>query len=122
MNESGRAVQALTQFYKIAPTEILVAHDELDFLAGQIRLKENGGHGGHNGLRDILQKLGSDQFVRLRIGIGHPGHKDKVSPYVLSRPSASDEHRIRAALDAADTSLEDIVAGDLAKAMRYLHQ
>ena len=122
MNESGRAVQALAQFYKIAPTEILVAHDELDFLAGQIRLKENGGHGGHNGLRDILQKLGSDQFVRLRIGIGHPGHKDKVSPYVLSRPSASDEHRIRAALDAADTSLEDIVAGDLAKAMRYLHQ
>lgn len=122
MNESGRAVQALAQFYKIAPSEILVAHDELDFPAGQIRLKENGGHGGHNGLRDILQKLGSDQFVRLRIGIGHPGHKDKVSPYVLSRPSASDEYRIRAALDAADTSLEDIVAGDLAKAMRYLHQ
>ncbi len=122
MNESGRAVQALAQFYKIAPAEILVAHDELDFPAGQIRLKENGGHGGHNGLRDILQKLGSDQFVRLRIGIGHPGHKDKVSPYVLSRPSASDDNRIRAALDAADTSLEDIVAGDLAKAMRYLHQ
>jgi len=122
MNESGRAVQALAQFYKIAPTEILVAHDELDFPAGQIRLKENGGHGGHNGLRDILQKLGSDQFVRLRIGIGHPGHKDKVSPYVLSRPSTLDEDRIRAALDAADTSLEDIVAGDLAKAMRYLHQ
>lgn len=122
MNESGRAVGAVMQFYKIAAPDVLVAHDELDFPAGQIRIKVNGGHGGHNGLRDILQVIGSDQFARLRIGIGHPGHKDKVSPYVLSKPSQHDENLIRQALDAATTCLDDLVAGDFAKAMRYLHQ
>lgn len=122
MNESGRAVAAVMQFYKISAPEVLVAHDELDFPVGQLRLKANGGHGGHNGLRDILQVLGSDQFMRLRIGISHPGHKDKVSPYVLSKPSQHDENIIRQALDAAANCLDDLVKGDLAKAMRYLHQ
>lgn len=122
MNESGRAVAAVMQFYKITAPEVLVAHDELDFAAGEIRLKTNGGHGGHNGLRDILQVLGTDQFARLRIGISHPGHKDKVSPYVLSKPSQHDETLIRQALDSATACLDDLVKGDMAKAMRYLHQ
>src|SRR3990167_2011632 len=87
MNESGQAVVAVARFYKIAPEEILVAHDELDFPAGTIRFKENGGHGGHNGLRDLIAHLGSKNFWRLRIGIGHPRHKDHVTPYVLSAPS-----------------------------------
>lgn len=122
MNDSGQAVAAIMQFYKMTAPEILVAHDELDFNAGQIRIKESGGHGGHNGLRDIIHHLSTDQFYRLRIGIGHPGHKDKVTPYVLGKPSTQDFDQIQTALEEGLASLSDIVDGDLDKAMRFLHQ
>ena len=122
MNDSGLAVASITQFYKIAANEILVAHDELDFNAGVVRIKENGGHGGHNGLRNIINHLGTDQFYRLRIGIGHPGHKDKVTPYVLGKPSAHDFELIQTTLADGLASLAEIIDGDLGKAMRYLHQ
>lgn len=122
MNESGQAVKAVAQFYKIAPEEILIAHDELDFPAGTIRIKEAGGHGGHNGLRDIIQHLGTPDFYRLRIGIGHPGDKNKVSAYVLNEPSQSDKQRILTSIEDGLRAVEDIVTGDFQKAMRYLHQ
>nr|MDQ2995055.1 aminoacyl-tRNA hydrolase [Pseudomonadota bacterium] len=91
MNLSGQSVKALAQYYKIAPEEILVAHDELDFPTGQIRFKHDGGHGGHNGLRDIISHLHSKTFHRLRIGIDHPGNRDDVVGYVLKPPRASEQ-------------------------------
>lgn len=121
MNESGKAVSALANFYKIAPPCILVAHDELDFPVGKIRLKENGGHGGHNGLRSIIDSLGSDQFMRLRIGIDHPGHRDHVSPYVLSKPSLSDREKINAAMADCLLPMAQLISGDRQKAFRDLH-
>ncbi len=121
MNDSGRSVAAIANFYKIAPTEILVAHDELDFPAGEIRLKQGGGHAGHNGLRDIIEMLGTADFYRLRIGIGHPGHKDRVTPYVLSAPSHADKLRILEAIDAGLTVIPDLIRGEFQKVMRELH-
>lgn len=121
MNESGKAVAALANFYKILPESILVAHDELDFPVGKIRLKENGGHGGHNGLRSIISGLGSDHFMRLRIGIDHPGHRDHVTPYVLSKPSASDREKINAAMSECLQPLMELILGDRQKAFRELH-
>ncbi|NBV27855.1 aminoacyl-tRNA hydrolase [bacterium] len=91
MNESGYCIAQYLHFYKIQPTDLIVIHDELDFAAGQLRFKVSGGHGGHNGLRSIHQHLGTDQYKRIRVGIGHPGHKDKVADYVLNRPSLKDE-------------------------------
>ena len=122
MNESGQAIQALAKFYKIKPEEILVAHDELDFPAGKIRIKESGGHGGHNGLRDTISHLHTNNFYRLRIGIGHPGHKDHVTPYVLGEPSRGDKEFIIAAIDEGLRTVPDLVAGDFQRAMRYLHE
>lgn len=121
MNESGQSIQAIAKFYKISPEEILVAHDELDLPVGTIRLKENGGHGGHNGLRDTISHLHTDKFYRLRIGIGHPGHKDHVTPYVLSNPSNSDKNLILNAIDEGLRVLPDILAGNFQKAMQVLH-
>ncbi|ABS77937.1 aminoacyl-tRNA hydrolase [Coxiella burnetii] len=121
MNESGQAVAALARFYKIKPSEILIAHDELDFPAGDIRLKEGGGHGGHNGLRNIIQHLGSSDFYRLRIGINHPGHKDRVTPYVLSPPSENDRIAILAAIEKGLRLIPELVQGDFQKVMRELH-
>ena len=122
MNRSGLAVQAICQFYKIAPEEILVAHDELDFNAGVARIKVAGGHGGHNGLRDIIQKLGgAKDFTRLRIGIGHPGDKSKVHNYVLKNPSSAEKQKIVDSIDEAHRYLESIVTGNIAKAMNALH-
>ncbi len=121
MNESGRAVQAMAHFYKIAPKEILVAHDELDFPAGTVRLKSGGGHGGHNGLRDIIQCLGSNEFYRLRIGIGHPGNRDQVTPYVLTEPSAQDHTQIMQSIDESLAVIPDMISGQVDKAFRYLH-
>ncbi len=95
MNNSGEAVQALAHYYKIQPDEILVAHDELDLPAGTMRLKKSGGHGGHNGLRSIINHLGTKDFWRLRMGIGHPGDRNKVVDYVLSRISKQDEQLVR---------------------------
>ena len=122
MNRSGRAVAALAGFYKIAPTEILIAHDELDLPAGCARFKRGGGHGGHNGLRDTVAALGNDSgFYRLRIGIGHPGSAAAVSGYVLRRAPAAEGARTAAAIDAALDALPLLLAGDLVKAQTQLH-
>ena len=122
MNRSGKAVAAMARFYKVAPEEILVAHDELDFPAGNARFKQGGGHGGHNGLRDIVPALGNNQnFYRLRIGIDHPGQASMVSSYVLSQPSQVDRSRIDASIDEAIAALPLLLEGDLTKAMTRLH-
>lgn len=121
MNLSGQSVAALAGFFKIAPERILVAHDELDLPAGQVRLKRGGGHGGHNGLRSMSECLASREFARLRIGIGHPGHKSLVHDYVLSKPSPEDREAIQRAVDEAVDVLPAIVSGDFARAMNILH-
>lgn len=122
MNRSGKAVAALASFYKIPPADILIAHDELDIPAGCARFKRGGGHGGHNGLRDIIPALGNDSdFYRLRIGIGHPGSAAAVSGYVLGRAPAAEAARTEAAIDAALDALPLLLAGDLVKAQTQLH-
>lgn len=122
MNLSGRSVRAISQFYQIPPENILVIHDELDFPPGVARLKQGGGHGGHNGLRDIMQQLQTDQFCRLRLGIGHPGDRNQVHDYVLSRPSAHDFSMICDAIDRSiATALPALMMGDIEKAMHQLH-
>ncbi len=121
MNESGLAVAAFAQFYQIHPSEILVVHDELDFQAGEIKLKIGGGHGGHNGLRDILNRLGSADFYRLRVGIGHPGQREQVVSYVLHPPILDEKIEIDRALYRAMKVLPEILAGDFSKAMKTLH-
>lgn len=121
MNHSGRSVKAISQFYKIPSQAILVAHDELDVAVGDVRLKYGGGHAGHNGLRDIISQLGTHDFARLRIGIGHPGHRDKVHDYVLSHPSKHDKQRIDQAIDMTISAIDTILDGDLQKAMKQLH-
>lgn len=121
MNESGKAVAALANFYKIPPQSILVVHDELDFPAGIVRFKEGGGHGGHNGLRNIIQCLGTSDFCRIRIGIGHPGQKDKVHPYVLNEPSRADKELIENAIDSALQAVPKLMSGEFQKVYQYLH-
>ena len=122
MNRSGQAVAAMAQFFKIPPGEILVAHDELDIPPGTARFKRGGGHGGHNGLRDIVPALGNNKdFHRLRIGIGHPGHASKVTGYVLGAPSQVDRGRIDACIDEAIAALPLLLDGDDTKAMTRLH-
>ena len=121
MNESGRSVKAITDFYKIPVPNILVVHDELDFSPGDIRLKQNGGHGGHNGLRDIIEQLQSPEFLRLRLGIGHPGHRDQVHDYVLSNPSNHDSDLIIKAIEEGLTVLPELITGNIEKAMQLLH-
>ena len=120
MNRSGASMLSVAGFYRIAPAEMLVAHDELDLPLGSIRTKLGGGHGGHNGLRDAIATLGAD-FWRLRIGIGHPGHRDEVTDYVLQRAS-SDEERVlqEAVLEAADM-LPLLIEQGPQKAMHRLH-
>jgi len=115
-------VAALANFFRILPEEILVAHDELDMEPGVAKFKLGGGHGGHNGLKDIIASLGNDKnFHRLRIGIGHPGDKNKVSGYVLGRAPAVEQERINAAIDEAVRSTEILFNQDMAKAMHRLH-
>ena len=121
MNRSGQAIQALANFYKIKLENILVAHDELDLDPGVARLKKDGGHGGHNGLRDTIEKMGGKNFLRLRLGIGHPGDKNKVSGYVLKKASSDDHIDIERAIDQALKVLPEVVDGDLQKAMNELH-
>lgn len=121
MNRSGQPVAKLAHYYKIPAEKILIAHDELDLEPGIARLKCEGGHGGHNGLRDLISQLGSREFWRLRIGIGHPGHRDKVVDYVLNKPQKHEALDIACALDDAMTSLPDILSGRLDKAMKQLH-
>ena len=121
MNLSGRPVQMLASFFRIAPADILVAHDELDFPPGTVRMKQGGGVAGHNGLKDIAAQLGSQGFWRLRIGIGHPGDKNLVADYVLKAPPASERELIEAALARSLDVAELIVDGDMQAAMLRLH-
>ena len=122
MNRSGQAVAAMANFYKVKPEQMLIAHDELDIPAGTARFKQGGGHGGHNGLRDIVPALGNNKnFHRLRIGIGHPGHASKVSGYVLNKPSAQDRRFIDDSIDEAIAALPLLLDGDTTKAMTRLH-
>ncbi|MGD8711613.1 MAG: aminoacyl-tRNA hydrolase [Thiohalophilus sp.] len=121
MNLSGQAVQALARFYKINVENILVVHDDLDLPPGAARLKQGGGHGGHNGLRDIISKMGGNGFQRLRLGIGHPGDKSRVTGHVLKKSSSEDRIAIENAIDAALKVLPTILDGELQKAMNQLH-
>ncbi|HEY8586643.1 MAG TPA: aminoacyl-tRNA hydrolase [Rhodanobacter sp.] len=121
MNKSGIAVASALRYYKIEPEQCLVAHDDLDLPPGTARLKFDGGHGGQNGLRDIMGHLGHGRFHRLRVGIGHPGRRDQVTPWVLGRPSAPDEEAIIEAVGRALDVLPLAVAGQFDKAMQHLH-
>lgn len=121
MNHSGQVVRSISQFYRIEPAEILVAHDELDLPVGSARLKTGGGHGGHNGLRDIVALLGSPLFHRLRFGIGHPGHRDLVHQYVLSKPSLHDKPLLNEAIVRAIDVMPQVLADDMARAMNQLN-
>ncbi|CAM3755353.1 aminoacyl-tRNA hydrolase [Parendozoicomonas haliclonae] len=122
MNKSGLAVAAIANFYRISPEQILVAHDELDIPVGTARLKQGGGHGGHNGLRDIISSLGNNKnFHRLRIGIDHPGNAKLVSGYVLSKPSIEDRRKINEAVDEATYVMPELLNGSMAKAIQQLH-
>jgi len=120
MNRSGAAVQAVAGFYRIAPAQMLIAHDEIDLPPGVVRLKQGGGHGGHNGVRDVIAQLGAD-FWRLRIGVGHPGSKDQVIDAVLDRATAAEQQLIDAALGRAYTALPELLQGGAQKAMKLLH-
>ena len=121
MNHSGDAVAAFARYYKIPPGRMLVAHDDLDLSPGAVRLKIGGGDGGHNGLADVTQKLGTPDYVRLRIGIGHPGAADQVVAYVLRRAPAAEQELIDAAIARAEAHIADIVQGRFQKAMNALH-
>ena len=121
MNVSGRAVVALALFYKILPDQILVVHDELDLPPGSAKLKLGGGHGGHNGLKDIIAHLGTKEFWRLRIGIGHPGERDEVVNYVLKAPRKEEQVLIDEAMQRAQDVAPLVVEGKLEAAMLKLH-
>ncbi|MGH8214695.1 MAG: aminoacyl-tRNA hydrolase [Rhodanobacteraceae bacterium] len=121
MNESGRAVVAALNFWKLAPEELLVVHDDLDLPPGSTRLKFDGGHGGQNGLRDIMAQLGHGRFHRLRIGIGHPGDRNRVTPWVLGNPSPTDEDAMLDAIARALNLVPLMVAGEFNEAMKRLH-
>jgi len=121
MNRSGGSVLALANFYRIEPARILIAHDELDFPPGVVKLKVGGGHGGHNGLRDIVERLGNSGFTRIRLGVGHPGNRDEVVNYVLDNPSGHDEGLICDAVARAADNFPQILDGKLEGAMNSLH-
>ena len=134
MNLSGQSIAPMASFYRIKPAQILVIHDELDLPVGRVRLKSGGGHGGHNGLRDIIAKLGRADFLRMRIGIGHPntnetntnenvkaGTNHDVAGYVLQKPRLNEQKLIESAIDKAIGVLPDVVCGNLQKAMNTLH-
>ncbi|OOF81771.1 aminoacyl-tRNA hydrolase [Rodentibacter caecimuris] len=122
MNLSGKSVGTLAGFYRIKPEEILVIHDELDLPPGVAKLKQGGGHGGHNGLKDIVAQLGnSNNFYRLRLGIGHPGHRDLVASYVLNKPSPTERNALEKALDEATDCVEMIFKDGIVKATNRLN-
>lgn len=121
MNRSGQAVAALAQFYKIKPEEILVVHDELDLECGRIKFKLGGGNGGHNGLKDIQARLGTPNFYRLRLGIGHPGDKALVSAYVLNKPGAEQRQLIEDSVNKSVKGIPLLIAGEFEEAQRFLH-
>jgi PTH1 family peptidyl-tRNA hydrolase len=121
MNRSGQPVQAIAGFYKIALNEILVVHDEIDLEAGVVRFKQGGGHGGHNGLRDIIEKMGGNEFNRLRIGVGHPGNSSDVVNYVLERTPAAEEDLIMQSISDVMEMIPQILSGEFQKVMHKLH-
>ena len=121
MNLSGKSVAALARFYKIAPAEVLVVHDELDLQPGQLKLKLGGSHAGHNGLKDIHAQLGSVDYWRLRLGIGHPGVKAEVINYVLRKPPAAERDAIEQSIERSLTALDLLLAGDMERAMMKIH-
>jgi len=121
MNRSGQSVGALVRYYKLKPQQILVVHDELDLEPGDNRLKQGGGHGGHNGLRDIIAHLGDREFFRLRVGIGHPGDRNQVVNYVLHKPSIADLDAIEAANRRTLEVMPLVLEGRIDKAMQALH-
>lgn len=121
MNLSGKSVAALANFFKIPPQEILVAHDDLDIAPGEAKLKLGGSHAGHNGLRDIHAQLGTDQYWRLRLGVGHPGNKAEVVHWVLKKPMLDHRIAIDQAIDRALKALPQFLAGDMEQATRLVH-
>lgn len=122
MNESGRSVGAIARYYAVPAEAVLIAHDEIDLSPGTVRLKRGGGHGGHNGLRDIIAHLGGPAFARLRIGVGHPGNKDQVIGYVLSRPGAQEHALIDEAVERAVAHFDDMIGKGLEQVMNDLHR
>lgn len=122
MNRSGQSVSAFCKYFDIAPANMLVAYDEIDFDVGTTRLKHGGGHGGHNGMRDIISALGGEKdFYRLRIGVGHPGNKAQVANYVLSNPPKAEMETILGDIDQAIRCLPHAIKGDWQTAMHELH-
>ena len=120
MNQSGSPIRGLLDYYRLRSNELLVAHDEIDLPPGTVRIKEGGGHGGHNGLRDIIRHCGAE-FVRLRLGVGHPGEKHKVTNYVLKRGSGDVEAAVERNIDDALAVMPELVDGDINAAMKKLH-
>ena len=121
MNLSGRSVAAIGRFYKLLPEEMLVVHDELDLPPGTARLKHGGGHGGHNGVRDIITQTGNGDFWRLRLGIGHPGDRDEVVEYVLRRPPLDEQNLIAEAIAQSLKVIAQLLNGEFSVAMMKLH-
>ena len=121
MNLSGKSVGALAKFFKIAPQEILVAHDELDVVPGEAKLKFGGSHAGHNGLRDIHAQLGTGDYWRLRLGIGHPGVKAEVINWVLKKPLAAQRDLIQESISRSVKAADMLMQGDMEKAMVQIH-
>ncbi len=122
MNLSGESIAPMASFYRIVPEQILVIHDEVDFDPGVARFKTGGGHGGHNGLRNIIARLGGGNFPRIRIGVGHPGSHRDVSNFVLGRPPPDEVREIEDAIDRAIAVMPDILCGNYQQAMNTLHQ
>ena len=121
MNQSGQAVRAVADYYGIGPEFTVVAHDELDLPPGRVRLKRGGGHGGHNGLRSLFSHLDGQDFLRVRLGIGHPGVREAVTPWVLSRAPADDEKAITEGIGRAVEAMPKVVTGHPEAAMQALH-
>ncbi len=121
MNNSGQGVAAVARFFKVPVEKVLVAHDEIDLPPGVVRVKQGGGHGGHNGLRDIIAKTGKKDFWRLRIGVGHPGHKSAVSGYVLKRAPGTIEASVNEGLDVAIRQSLTLIDGDVRIATQNIH-
>ena len=121
MNSSGGSIKSFLNYYDISPEEVLIVHDELDLPTGTVKIKLGGGHGGHNGLRDIIKATGSQNFYRLRIGIGHPGSKDEVVNYVLNAPSKIELKAIQESMSKAANIIELLVSGNFESAMKALH-
>jgi PTH1 family peptidyl-tRNA hydrolase len=121
MNLSGKSVAALARYFKIAPEEVLVAHDELDLLPGQVKIKRSGGHAGHNGLRDIHAQLGSPDYWRLRLGIGHPGVKAEVVDYVLRKPKPDHREAIHEAIARTLPALDLLLTADMERALMKIN-